>query len=130
MTINGDEALQRLHAVARAPINGIFDHQLGLGIVGGRLYQSERVGKAGCADRDSHFAWRTGIQFSSNHDRASASALRLARAPAMEDRRKLLPPGSTVLFREPTVWDRYRTWIISRYFDLHSASTAYHRFAG
>ena len=26
---------------------------------------------------------------------------------------KLLPPGSTVLFRTPTVWDRYRTWIIA-----------------
>ena len=26
---------------------------------------------------------------------------------------KLLPPGSTILFREPTVWDRYRTWIIA-----------------
>ena len=26
---------------------------------------------------------------------------------------KLLPPGSTVLFRVPTVWDRYRTWIIA-----------------
>ena len=26
---------------------------------------------------------------------------------------KLLPPGSTVLFREPTVWDRYRAWIIA-----------------
>src|SRR4029077_9438443 len=46
VTLNADEALQRLRAVARAPINGIFDHQLGLGIVGGRLYQSERVGKA------------------------------------------------------------------------------------
>src|SRR6476660_1722437 len=45
VTHNADEALQRLHQVANAPINGIFDHQLGLGIVGGRLYQSERVGK-------------------------------------------------------------------------------------
>ena len=26
---------------------------------------------------------------------------------------KLLPAGSTVLFREPTVWDRYRAWIIA-----------------
>ena len=26
---------------------------------------------------------------------------------------KLLPPGSTVLFREPTVWERYRAWIIA-----------------
>ena len=45
VTHNADEALQRLHQVANAPINGIFNHQLGLGIVGGRLYQSERVGK-------------------------------------------------------------------------------------
>ena len=45
VTINSDEALQRLHAVAHAPINAIFDHQLGMGIVGGRLYESERVGK-------------------------------------------------------------------------------------
>ena len=42
VTLNADEALQRLHAVANAPINSIFEHQLGLGIVGGRLYQSER----------------------------------------------------------------------------------------
>ncbi len=25
---------------------------------------------------------------------------------------KLLPPGSTILFREPTVWEHYRAWII------------------
>jgi hypothetical protein len=41
VTLNSDEALRRLHAVAHAPINSIFDHQLGLGIVGGRLYESE-----------------------------------------------------------------------------------------
>ena len=37
VTRNADEALQRLHQVANAPINSIFIHQLGLGIVGGRL---------------------------------------------------------------------------------------------
>src|SRR4029453_18262362 len=45
VTLNADEALQRLHQVANAPINSIFNHQLGLGIVGGRLYQSELMGK-------------------------------------------------------------------------------------
>ena len=45
VTLNADEALQRLHAVANAPINSIFDHQLGLGIVGGRLYRKRAVGK-------------------------------------------------------------------------------------
>ena len=40
MSQNADEALQRLHAVANAPINSVFVNQLGLGIVGGRLYPS------------------------------------------------------------------------------------------
>jgi hypothetical protein len=40
VTHNADEALKELHAVSNAPINSIFDHQLGLGIVGGRLYQT------------------------------------------------------------------------------------------
>src|SRR5437762_13875583 len=31
VTHNADEALQRIHAVANAPINSIFQHQLGLG---------------------------------------------------------------------------------------------------
>src|SRR2546430_16538693 len=44
VTHNADEALQRIHAVANAPINSIFQHQLGLGIVGGRLYQAVHEG--------------------------------------------------------------------------------------
>ena len=45
VTYNQDQALQRLRAVANAPINGLFQNQLGLGIVGGRLYQAEREGQ-------------------------------------------------------------------------------------
>ena len=44
VTHNEDEALQRLRAVANAPINGLYQNQLGLGIVGGRLYQAELEG--------------------------------------------------------------------------------------
>ncbi len=113
VTINADEALQRLHAVARAPINGIFDHQLGLGIVGGRLYQSERVGKA---------AAEIAIRILRGEPASSFPPTMIERLPPRYDWRelqrlkideKLLPPGSTVLFRVPTVWDRYRTWIIA-----------------
>ena len=113
VTINADEALERLHAVARAPINGIFDHQLGLGIVGGRLYQSERVGKA---------AAQIAIRILGGEPASSFPPTMIERLPPRYDWRelqrwkideKLLPPGSTVLFREPTVWDRYRTWIIA-----------------
>jgi hypothetical protein len=38
------DALVRLHAVSQAPINGLYQHQMGLGILGGRLYQGELEG--------------------------------------------------------------------------------------
>jgi len=44
VTYNQDEALARLHAVSRAPIGGLFDNQLGLGIVGGHLLRIELTG--------------------------------------------------------------------------------------
>jgi signal transduction histidine kinase len=113
VTLNSDEALRRLHAVAHAPINSIFDHQLGLGIVGGRLYESEGVGKEA-----AHVAIRI-----LHGEPASSIPRRLfERLPARYDWRelqrwkineKLLPPGSTILFREPTLWDRYRASIIT-----------------
>jgi signal transduction histidine kinase len=113
VTINADEALQRLHAVAGAPINGIFDHQLGLGIVGGRLYQSERVGKA---------AAQIAIRILRGEPPSSLPPTMIERLPPRYDWRelkrwkideKLLPPGSTVLFREPTLWERNRKLIIA-----------------
>ena len=54
VTHNADEALQRLHQVANAPINSIFNHQLGLGIVGGR---STRASVSGRKLRTSPFAF-------------------------------------------------------------------------
>ena len=113
VTLNSDDALQRLHAVAHAPINSIFDHQLGLGIVGGRLYESEGVGKE-AAD--------VAIRILHGEPASSIPPRLFERLPPRYDWRelqrwkineKLLPPGSTVLFREPTVWDRYRAWIIA-----------------
>ena len=113
VTLNADEALQRLHAVANAPINSIFNHQLGLGIVGGRLHPSDRVGKEA-----AHVA----IRILHGEPASSFPPRFVERLPPRYDWRelqrwkineKLLPPGSTVLFRVPTVWERYRAWIVA-----------------
>ncbi|MGA7530602.1 MAG: PAS domain-containing protein, partial [Pseudolabrys sp.] len=113
VTLNADEALQRLHGVAHAPINSIFNHQLGLGIVGGRLHQGDRVGKE---------AAQVAIRILHGEPASSFPPILIERLPPRYDWRelqrwkineKLLPPGSTVLFREPTIWERYWVWIIA-----------------
>ena len=113
VTHNADEALQRIHAVANAPVNGIFQHQLGLGIVGGRLYQAELEGieSARIAVRILHgepassFPPKIVGPLSPRYDWRELKRWKI--------NQKHLPPGSVVLFREPTVWEQYRVWIIA-----------------
>jgi len=84
-----------------------------MGIVGGRLYQSEGVGKE-AAD--------VAVRILHGEPASSIPPRLFERLPAHYDWRelqrwkineKLLPPGSTVLFRGPTLWDRYRAWIMT-----------------
>src|SRR5438046_3719651 len=101
VTHNADEALQRIHAVANAPINSIFQHQLGLGIVGGRLYQAELEGieSARIAVRILHgepassFPPRIVGSLSPRYD--------WRELPRWKLDEKLLRPGSTVVYRTP-----------------------------
>jgi len=112
VTYNQDHALQRLRAAANAPINGLFQNQLGLGIVGGRLYQAEREG-----EESARVAIRIlrGDPVSSYPPRIIEAQKprydwrELQRWNIPEDR---LPPGSRVEFREPTVWQRHWLSII------------------
>lgn len=102
------EALDELHDVANAPIFGLFEEQLGRGIVGGRLIRAHGIGvqtgalaagilengsAAGVADMvvpstDSVYDWRE-----------------LERWGIAEAR---LPAGSEVRFREPSFWEMFK----------------------
>jgi PAS domain S-box-containing protein len=107
-----DEALQRLHEVANAPINSVFSHQLGQGIVGGRLYQSDRIGKEAAdvtlrvlhGEPTSNF---TPVQIDPSPPHYDWRELRRWKIDE-----KLLPPGSTVVFRAPTLWEEHRALIL------------------
>jgi PAS domain S-box-containing protein len=112
VTRTTEEALQRLHAVANAPINSIFSHQLGQGIVGGRLYQSDRIGKE-TAD--------TAIRILNGESAANFAPVQIDPLPPRYDWRelrrwkideKILPPRSTVLYRTPGLWEEHRILII------------------
>ncbi len=112
VTHNADEALQRIHAVANAPVNGIFQHQLGLGIVGGRLYQAEREGVESA---------QMAIRILHGEPPSSLPPRIIGPLPARYDWRELqrwsiatknLPAGSHVFFNQPSFWERYRLWIV------------------
>ena len=113
VTHNEDEALQRLRAVSNAPINGLYQHQLGLGIVGGRLYQAELQGEESA---------RIAIRILRGEPATSFPPLTIGAQGPRYDWRQLqrwnidqrrLPPGSTVLFRRDSPWVLYRHYIIA-----------------
>ena len=108
-----EKTLSALHAAANAPIFGLHSNQLGHGIVGGPLVSLEELSRNTAA-----VAVRI-LRGESAHDLAiptqvaatpAFDARELRRWGITEDR---LQPGSVVLFREPTAWQRYRFQIIA-----------------
>jgi signal transduction histidine kinase len=109
--LDRDFVLPRLRAATNAPIFSYIDSYLGLGIVGGPMLSSEEVGR-----------------------RMAEAAVRILRGELPGDikmppvtpgaahydwrelqhwniREALLPAGSVVHFREPSVWVQYRSQI-------------------
>jgi signal transduction histidine kinase len=112
VTYNEDDALARLHAVSRAPINGMFQHEIGLGIVGGRLYQGELEGEESA---------RIAARILRGEAASSIPPKVVGAAAPMYDWRELqrwqmsesrVPAGSVIKFREASGWERYR-WQIA-----------------
>lgn len=108
-----DDALRALHTAASAPIYGYFASQFGLGAVGGRLYADAALGIE---------AARTAVRLLHGTPVAEIPPQFLEPAPPLYDWRELqrwdllrapLPADSTVAFREPTFWQRYRGRVIA-----------------
>jgi signal transduction histidine kinase len=106
-----DRALDLLRAVARAPIFGTGDFQVGRGIVGGPVVPTERIGQqaATAAIRILSGESPGAIKVPAVEVRSTYDWRELRRWDIAES---LLPPGSIVRFREPTTWQQYR-WQIA-----------------
>jgi signal transduction histidine kinase len=107
-----DTALQSLHAASRAPIFGVFDHQIGKGIVGGPLVPL-RVASRETAE--------VAVRLLDGEAPANLRPPPIGLDPPVYDARELarfgvderrLPPGSTVVFGSPGLWKAYR-WQIA-----------------
>ncbi len=108
VTHEGDLALRSLHAVANAPIFSFQEAFFGRDTVGGPMHSV-----AGSSKKTVEAVIR--ILGGEKPGNIKIEPLRFA--PPRYDWRELkrwgisesnLPPGSEVLFREPTIWERYR----------------------
>jgi nitrogen-specific signal transduction histidine kinase/GAF domain-containing protein len=102
------DVLAELARVCNAPIYGISETYLGHGIVGGSVLSPQLLGArmGELALRVLAGAKPAAIPFARGAGALQFDARQLRRWGLPEER---LPPGSTVLFPEPSFWARYRT---------------------
>jgi PAS domain S-box-containing protein len=108
-----EKTLGAFHAAANAPIFGLHSTQLGRGIVGGPLVSIEDLSRNTATVAVGMLRGASPQRLTTLTQGAAAPAFdgrELRRWGIGEDR---LQPGSVVLFREPTAWQRYRPEIIA-----------------
>jgi len=117
------EALEQLCAVANAPVFGTEEEELGHGIVGGSLTSGRALGVETA---------RLAARILRGEQPGDIAPPVIGAGPPKFDWRQLqrwhisksqLPPGSVVRFREPTLWQRYR-WYVLAAFGIMTAQAA------
>jgi signal transduction histidine kinase len=121
-----ERTLAALSAAANAPMFGLYDIQLGRGIVGGSLIPVEATVRdtTGVAVRLLRGESPASIKAPDHtHDQPAFDWRELRRWGIREAR---LPAGSIVQFRQPTIWDQYKGYIVgvAVLFGLQSALLA------
>jgi len=112
LSFEREQALIRLRAVSSAPFFACYESQMGVGIVGGRLHPDRSLGvkAAGVGARILHGEAPSSIQSPPMEVGPPTFDWReLQRWHIAEDR---LPPGSSVLFRQPSFWRLYRWYVL------------------
>lgn len=106
-----DSGIKRLIQASSAPVFGIFDHELGDGIVGGRLIPTRVMGGL--------MAEAAYLQFSGELTEPDFHLVPLS--DPVYDWRALkkwnidsrrLPAGSHILFEPPEIWPEYGPWLL------------------
>ncbi len=109
--LNIAEALPMIAGAANAPVFGIADTQLGHGVVGGFVVSFEEQGKILGRDALEILAGKPPQDIPIVHGPSlyQFDWRELQRWKLDESR---LPAGSTVLFRQPTLWEHYRGTVL------------------
>ena len=107
------DALARIATAANAPVYVAVDQYVGNGAVGGNVYSVATHGQQ---------AAEIGVRILRGEPPAAIPAVALAAQSSLFDWRqlrrwhldeRLLPPGSIVEFRTPSLWEAYRWYIVA-----------------
>jgi signal transduction histidine kinase len=104
---------ERISAASNAPVYGFLDQYVGHGLVGGRLYGSGLHAEQAAGLVLKILSGRTPQELPLIEPANSVTQFDARQLQRWKINPDLLPPDSTILFRDPSVWDRYRTWIIA-----------------
>jgi signal transduction histidine kinase len=122
VTYSQDRALETMREVTSVPIFGMGDYEMGRGIVGGPLMQTQKLGQE---------AAEVGLRILKGETPGNIDPPAVLFGAPVYDSRELrrwnisearLPPGSIVQFREPTAWQQYR-WQIALIAAVFAAQT-------
>ena len=108
-----EEVLARLHAVANAPIFGQYDYQLGAGVVGGPLLAIHTLSRKTAEVAARILAGTSPGDIETPPQKPGEPEFDWRELRRWGVRQADLPPGSTVRFREPTLWEQYRWYILA-----------------
>jgi two-component system cell cycle sensor histidine kinase/response regulator CckA len=108
-----EEALDLIARAADVPVYAIYSNYLGHGVVGGRMTDPEKLGRrvARAAERVLGGENPAGIAIELDDSAQDMVDWRQLQRWHISETR--LPPATVELFREPSLWDRYRYLIVT-----------------
>ena len=108
-----EDVLARLHAVANAPIFGQYDYQLGGGIVGGPLLSVHTLSRKTAEVAAQILGGTSPGDIKTPPQKLGEPEFDWRELQRWEVAEANLPPNSTVRFREPTLWEQYKWYILA-----------------
>jgi signal transduction histidine kinase len=108
-----DAAFAALHAAANAPIFSFIDVYMGKGIVGGPMISAEEQDRAAASVAARMLSGEHAADIKTPPITLSKPEFDWRELKRWKIRESDLPPGSTILFREPSAWERYRWQMVS-----------------
>ncbi|MGO9088564.1 MAG: ABC transporter substrate binding protein, partial [Candidatus Sulfotelmatobacter sp.] len=107
-----EEALDLITRAAPVPVYGIYTSYIGHGVVGGRMTNSENLGRkmAGLAERVLKGENAASIPIVVDNSAQDTVDWRQLQRWRISEKR--LPPATVEVLREPSVWERYRSTIV------------------